>query len=82
MGVIFRHSPSTPTFVLVQGLLNSQIDVGMFVACWTLTALASNHCLRLLHFAAVSLLQSVSSGNRLQGVQCLSSHSNGIITEQ
>lgn len=68
--------------MLVQGLLNSQIDIGTFVACWTLTALASNHCLRLLHFAAVSLLQSVYSENRLQDVQCLSSHSNGIITEQ
>lgn len=31
----------------------------MFVACWTLTALASNHCLRLLHFAALCLFYKV-----------------------
>lgn len=39
-----------------QGSLNSHVDVGMFVASWTLTALASNHCLKLLHFVAVSRL--------------------------
>lgn len=47
----------TCDFVLAKGLLNSQIDVSVFVACWTLTALVSNHCLKLLHFAAVTFVK-------------------------
>lgn len=60
--------PLTSFFVLVQGSLNSQIDVRMSVACWTLTAVVSNHYHGLLYFAVVPLLQSTHSENRLQDV--------------
>lgn len=56
------------SFVLVLCLLNSSVHVCMSVVVCSLTTVVGNHSLGCLYFAAVALLQSTLSENRLQDV--------------